>query len=228
MTQALAGFNQHGIVLATDSRATRFDAAGRPETFNVNKLFPLNRRTAILSGGAGVSVPLSLALIRQLARHPGPLELEDMVDFAIPFLSQGYRRHLEAHGPEAEGFRRLYFILAAYVPGGAGVTPGPPPAEAPGSPHAPRGAPPYQMVLLGSEDNELPLKRIKIGNLVVMPRNLGMEMRLFKVLMEGADLVDILRLSQEFLESQAALKAEVGPPFHFATVTSRGYQSIIL
>jgi hypothetical protein len=82
MTQALAGFNEHGIVLATDSRATRFDAAGEPEIFSVNKLFALNRRCAILSGGAGVSVSLSFALRRQIARHPGPLELEELVDFA--------------------------------------------------------------------------------------------------------------------------------------------------
>ena len=40
MTQALAGFNEHGIVLATDSRATRFDAAGRAEYFQVKKLLP--------------------------------------------------------------------------------------------------------------------------------------------------------------------------------------------
>ena len=116
MTQALAGFNEHGIVLATDSRATRFDAGGQPEVFNVNKLFALNRRCGILSGGAGVSVSLSLALRRQIARHPAPLELEEMEEFALPLLSQGYGRHLETHGPEAEGFRRIYFILAGYVP----------------------------------------------------------------------------------------------------------------
>ena len=116
MTQALAGFNEHGIVLATDSRATRFDAAGQPEVFNVNKLFALNQRCGILSGGAGVSVSLSLDLRRQIARHPGPLELEELVEFALPLLSQGYGRHLETHGPEAEGFRRIYFILAGYVP----------------------------------------------------------------------------------------------------------------
>ena len=40
MTQALAGFNEHGIVLATDSRASRFDAAGRAEYFQVKKLLP--------------------------------------------------------------------------------------------------------------------------------------------------------------------------------------------
>jgi hypothetical protein len=208
MTQALAGFNEHGIVLATDSRATRFDAAGQPEIFNVNKLFALGRSVAILSGGAGVSVSLSLALRRQIARHPGPLELEEMVEFAVPFLSQGYQRYLEVHGPEIEGFRRVYFILAGYVPDS------PPPH--------------FQMVLLGSEDNELPLKRIKIGNVVVMPRNLGMEMRLFKALNQGADLIEALSLSKDFLERMAAIKEEVGPPYHFATITSQGYQPIIL
>jgi hypothetical protein len=208
MTQALAGFNEHGIVLATDSRATRFDAAGKPEIFNVNKLFALRHSSAILSGGAGVSVPLSIALRGQIARHPGHLELEEMAEFAIPFLSQGYQRHLEEHGPEAEGFRRIYFILAGYVPDS------PPPH--------------FTMLLLGSEDNELPLRRIQIGNVVVMPRNLGMEMRLFKALNQGADLEEVLHLSQDFLEKMAAIKEEVGPPFHYATITSRGYQAIIL
>jgi hypothetical protein len=208
MTQALAGFNQHGIVLATDSLATRFEAAGQPEMFNVNKLIALGRRAAILSGGAGVSVPLSLALRHQIARHPGPLELEEMVEFSLSFLSNGYARHLEAHGPEDEGCRRIYFILAGYVP------------------HSP--PPHFQIVLLGSEENELPLRRIQVGNVVVMPRNLGMEMRLVKALNQGADLEEILHLSKEFLEKMAAVKEEVGPPFHFATITSQGFQPIIL
>ena len=208
MTQALAGFNEHGIVMATDSRATRFAASGQPEVFNVNKLFALNRCCGILSGGAGVSVSLSLALCRQIARHAGPLELEEIEEVALAFLSQGYGRHLETHGPEAEGFRRIYFILAGYV------------ADSP-PPH-------FNMILLGSEENELPLRRLQTGNVMVMPRNLGMEMRLFKALSQGADLEEILHLSQDFLEKMAAVKEEVGPPFHYATITSRGYQSIIL
>jgi 20S proteasome alpha/beta subunit len=208
MTQALAGFNEHGIVMATDSRATRFDAAGQSETFNVNKLFALDRHCGILSGGAGVSVSLSSALRRQIARHPGPLDLEEMAEFALPFLSRGYEIHLETHGPEAEGFRRIYFILAGYV------------AASP-PPH-------FHLILLGSEENELPLRRIQTGNVVVMPRNLGMEMRLFKALNQGADLEEILHLTKDFLEAMAALREEVGPPFHFATITSRGFQSVIL
>jgi hypothetical protein len=207
MTQALAGFNEHGIVLATDSRATRFDADGQPEIFNVNKLFALNRRTAILSGGAGVSVPLSLALRRYIARHPAPLELEEMAQFALSFLSRGYERHLEAHGPGLEGFRRIYFILAGYA--------------------SHRPPPPFTMILLGSEENE-PLRRIETGNVVVMPRHLGMEMRLFQAFNRGAELVEILRLSRDFLERMAAVKEEVGPPFHFATITAQGYQPVFL
>jgi hypothetical protein len=207
MTQALAGFNQHGIVLATDSRATRFDAAGQPEIFNVNKLFALNKWTALISGGAGVSVPLSFALRRQIARHPGRLDLDELVHFAASFLSRGYERHLETHGPEPEGFRRLYFILAGYV--------------------ADRPPPSFAMVLLASEDNELPLRQVPTGNLVVMPRNLGMEMRLFAALNQGAELSDLLRLSHDFLVKQAEAKEEVGPPFHFATITAKGYEPVV-
>ena len=208
MTQALAAFDEHGIVLATDSRATRFDAAGHPEVFNVKKLFPLGPRCAILSGGAGVSVPLSLALRRVLSRHRGPLDPDEMAQFALPFLSQGYGRHLEKHGPEAQDFRRIYFILAGYSPDQ------PPPG--------------FSLVLLGSEENELPLRVIPVHKVVVMPRNLGMEMRLFKAVSGKAPLPDLLQMSREFLEKMAAAKGEVGPPFYFATITPAGYQPVTI
>jgi 20S proteasome alpha/beta subunit len=208
MTQTLAGLNEHGIVLATDSRATRIDAAGQQESFTVNKLFSLDSHTAILSGGAGVSVPLSLALRQQIIRHPGSLLFEEMVEFALSFLSRGYERHLETRGPEAEGLRRIYFILAGYDPDS------PPPH--------------FALVLLGSEENELPLQQIQIGNAVVMPRNLGMEMRLLQALNRNAHLAEILDLSRDFLKKMAAVNQEVGPPFHFAVITSQGYQPIML
>jgi hypothetical protein len=206
MTQALAGYNEHGIILATDSRATRFDPAGRPEFFSVKKLLSLGSHAALLSGGAGVSVPLSQALKREVGRRRGLDHLEDMVDFALNFLSLGYGRHLERHGPEPEGFRRLYFILA-------GRSEDKPP-------------PGYALFLLGSEENELPLRNIPTTNLVVMPRNLGMEMGLFKALNQGLELAELLGLSKKFLEKMAAAKEEVGPPFYFATITAGGYREV--
>ncbi len=206
MTQALAGYNEHGLFLATDSRATRFDALGHAEVFNVKKLFPLGPHGAILSGGAGVSVPLSEELRRVLARHRGPLAPEEIAQFALTFLSQGYARHLEQHGPEPEGFRRLYFILGGYDPEK------PPPG--------------YQLFLLGSEENELPLRLIPVANQVVMPRNLGMEMRLQKALAAGLSLDKLLEISKDFLEKQEQLKDEVGPPYYYATITPDGFRNL--
>ena len=205
MTQALAAFDDHGVVLATDSRATRFTDAGQSEFFSVPKLYPLGRFSAILSGGAGVSVPLSQALRHEIGRRRGLEDLEYMVEFALEFLNRAYSRYLEQHGPEPEGFRRLYFILAGY------------------SPHYP--PPGYRLYLLGSEENE-PLRVIPVTNQLVMPRNLGMEMRLMKALTANTPLHELLALSQNFLEKQAAAKEEVGPPYYYATITPSGYQPV--
>jgi hypothetical protein len=205
VTQALAAFDNHGLVLATDSRATRFTEGGQAEWFSVDKLFPLGRLAAVVSGGAGVSVPLSLALRHAIGQRRGLDDLEEMVDFALEFLTLGYTRYLRQHGPEPEGFRRIYFIMAGY------------------SEHYP--PPGYKLYLLGSEDNE-PLQIMPVGNLVVMPRNLGMEMRLFKALAADVTLPDLLAMSKEFLAKQAAAKEEVGPPYAYATITPTGYQVV--
>ncbi|MDD3581764.1 MAG: hypothetical protein PHW74_12170 [Desulfobacca sp.] len=203
MTQALVGFNEYGIILATDSRATRFAEDGQSHYSTIEKLFPLGTHAAVLSGGSGVSVPLSLALRHEVEQR-GLVEIQDIVEFAVPFLSRAYGRYLEQHGPELEDLRRIYFILAGYSPNT------PPPG--------------YQAVLLASENNALPLERIPIQPLVVMPRHLGMEIRLLKALQQGTPLAELLTLSCEFLEKMAAAQAEVAPPFYFATITPAGYQ----
>jgi hypothetical protein len=205
VTQALAAFDNNGLVLATDSRATRLADGGQAEFFAVDKLFSLGRWAAMVSGGAGVSVPLSMALRQAIGQRRGLDDLDDMVDFALDFLGRGYAQYLGHQGPEPEGFRRLYFIMAGY----AGHYP----------------APGYKLFLLGSEDNE-PLKIIPVTNQVVMPRNLGMEMRLFKVLAANATLPELLAVSKDFLEKQAAAKEEVGPPYAYATITPAGVQMV--
>src|SRR3974390_895747 len=205
MTQALAAFDDHGLVLATDSRATRFIDGGQAEFFAVDKLFPLGRWAAVVSGGAGVSVPLSLSLRHAIGQRRGLDDLDEMVEFALEFFARGYSQYLRQHGPESEGFRRLYFIMAGYA-----------------DHHPPPG---YKLYLLGSEENE-PLKIIPVTNQVVMPRNLGMEMRLFKSLTANAALPELLTLSKDFLEKQAAAKEEVGPPYAYAAIPPSGFQPV--
>jgi hypothetical protein len=206
LTQAVAAYDIHGLFMATDSRGTRFGEGGRVEAISVKKLLPLGRFAALLSGGAGVSVPLAEGLRRQIERLRGLEDLDNMVEFSVDFLSEGYARHLERYGPEPEGFRRVYFILGGYS----------------------RYYPPpgYKLYLLASEDNELPLRVFALTNQVVMPRNLGLEMQLLKLLPTNPPLVELLVLSKTFLEKQAAAKEEVGPPYYFATITPEGYQAV--
>jgi hypothetical protein len=209
MTQALAGFNANGIVLASDSRATRYTEGGEQEFFSVEKLYPIGLQMAILSGGSGLSVPLSLALRHQLIRREGLMDMEELVAFSLEFLSRGYGQHLERHGPDREGLRRIYFILAGFFP------------ELP--------PPGYRLFLLGSEENELPLRRMEVGNVVVMPRNMGIEVRLSRALSLNGPLDDILKMSRDFLEKMTGIQDVVGPPFFFATLTKeRGYQAVNL
>jgi hypothetical protein len=209
MTQALAGFNANGIVLATDSRATRYTEKGEQEFLSVEKLYPIGTRMAVLSGGSGLSVPLSLSLRHQLIRREGLMDIEELVAFCLDFLSRGYGQHLERHSPDREGLRRIYFILAGFF------------AELP--------PPGYRLFLLGSEEGELPLRRMEIGNVVVMPRNMGMEVRLSRALAQNGPLDEVLKMSRDFLEKMAGIEDVVGPPFFYATLTREdGYQEMTL
>ena len=171
MTQTLVGCNQHGIIMASDSRATRFDAQGRKEFFSVEKLFPLGRYAGVVSGGSGVSIPLTHLLRREVLRR-GLLAVEDILEFAVPFLSEQYGEYLAQHGPEKEEeLRRLNFILAGY------------------SLEDPEHQ--YQIYLVESENNALPFKVTPVQPLLVMPRNLSMEMRFYKALTAGAGLESV-------------------------------------
>ena len=202
MTQTLVGFNQHGIIMASDSRATRFDDQGRKEYFSVEKLFPLGRYAGVVSGGSGVSIPLTHLLRREVQRR-GLLAVEDILECAVPFLSEQYGDYLAQHGPEKEEeFRRLNFILAGYS------------LEDPEH-H-------YQIYLVESENNALPFKVTPVQPLLVMPRNMSMEMRLFKALTAGASLEELNRMCREFLEKVSGLQDGIGPPFYFATITRVG------
>jgi hypothetical protein len=208
MTQALAAFTSEGVIMASDSRATRFNADGQMLYFGVEKLFPLGRYAGVVSGGSGVSVPLTHGLVREVERRR-LVAIEDIVDCAADFLSHGYGRFLAEHGPEPEAeFRRLNFILAGYS--------------------LEQEEHPYQIYLLESENNALPFQVHPVRPLVVMPRNLSMETRLFQAVQQGLPLEQLLELSKEFLIKMSTVQPGVGPPFVFATITRAGFRRLDL
>ena len=109
-------------------------------------------------------------------------------------------------GPEKEEeLRRLNFILAGY------------------SLEDPEHQ--YQIYLVESENNALPFKVTPVQPLLVMPRNLSMEMRFYKALTSGASLEELTRMCREFLEKVSSLQDEIGPPFYFASITRAGYRN---
>lgn len=205
MTQTLVGFNQNGIVMAADSRATRFDEQGGKKFFSLQKLFPLGRYAGLVSGGSGFSIPLSRLLCQEVRRR-GLLLIEDILHLAVPFLSAKYQNFLTFYGPEPrEDLRRLNFIIA-----GCSL----------------EGPDPYQIYLVESEKNALPFKVTPVKPLLVMPRNLGMEINLFHALRNGSCIGSLTRLCQKFLEKISNLQDEVGPPFHFAIINPTGFRSV--
>jgi hypothetical protein len=207
VTQTLVGFNQYGVIMAADSRVTRFDGQGGKEHFSVSKLFPLGRYAGVVSGGSGVSIPLSFNLCQEVRRR-GLLALEDIVKFAVPYLSEHYEAYLRKHGPEPEEeLRRLNFIISGY---------------------SLEGSEQYGIYLLESEKNALPFKVFPVKPLLVMPRSLTMERRFLKALTDGTCLYALTRMCQEFLKKVSGLQDEIGPPLNFASITPAGYRSINL
>jgi len=82
---------------------------------------------------------------------------------------------------------------------------------------------PYQLAFWGSEEGQLPLQRIQIGNSVAIPRTLAGETRLFRMCQENKPLRDLINFAREFLQKQAQTNPQIGPPFWFGTVTASGF-----
>jgi hypothetical protein len=111
MTQALAGFNRHGIVLATDSLASL--RRGRAPGILQRQPFPC--RIAPSPAAAPASACPVLALRQEIAKRRGVKTLKKL-RICLVFLARTYARHPAHHGYGEAGLRRIYFILAGYSP----------------------------------------------------------------------------------------------------------------
>jgi hypothetical protein len=205
MTQILSGICSEGIMVATDSTATTFDASGKERQFPIDKLFAIGSHAFIVSGGMGVSVDLSKRF-KDYAEQRRLVGIEKIIAAAGPYLSDQFRQAMggmDLTGGMEGQLERIYFLVGGYS------------FRSPDDP--------YQFALWGSEGRQLPLQRIQIGNSVAIPRTLAGETRLFRMCQENSQLADLINFAKEFLQQQAKTNPQIGPPFWFGTVTSSGF-----
>jgi hypothetical protein len=206
-------------VLATDSRATRFDGPGEKKHFSLKKLFRLTSHSALLSAGAGIGVEMSLAFQGFLQRR-GTEAIEDVAHIALFFFTDQYGKWSGGRGipfaasplttgktsEEALPLNEVYLILAGYS--------------------FRDRARPYHLHLFSSEGGGTSIKTLPTSHIVVVPRSLSMERRLEAQRETGSALDPLLTLCKSFLKKRSGEGEEVGPPFYFAAITPSGYKEI--
>jgi hypothetical protein len=192
-------------MVATDSVATAFAESGEEKYFSIDKLFPLGSHAFIVSGGMGISVQLSRKF-KEYAEQRRLLGIEKIIAVAGPYLSEQLSEALRQHAGKRVGtgeLDRIYFVTGGYS-------------------FKAKDAP-YQLALWASETGKPPLERIQIGPCLTVPRTMSGELRLFQLCQRDCQLTELIEFASDFLQKQAAVDPQVGPPFWFGTVTSSGF-----
>lgn len=209
MTQILSGICSEGIMVATDSMATTFDENGEESYFPIDKLFSIGSHAFIVSGGMGISVDLSKRF-KEYAEQRRLVGIEKIIAAAGPYLSEQFREALRKPGDKRirrEEVERIYFVVGGYSFKSKDI--------------------PYQLALWGSETGEFPLERIQIGPCLAIPRTMSGEMRLFQMCQRDCQLVELVEFAAKFLQKQAEVDPQIGPPFRFGTVTASGFSRFV-
>ena len=93
MSQLIACKNKNGIVLAVDSMAVDFDGSGRLVERQVNRLFQLTARTAILTGGAAAGENMCRSL-KDFVEQENLDDVEAVYNTALPFMASEYEQFM--------------------------------------------------------------------------------------------------------------------------------------
>lgn len=206
MTQILIHRAEHGIVLATDSRAVVFSGESEDESkhFMVLKIFHPLPNVVLITGGAGYG----LWLCEKFEHYILENDLNDVTaaaDAAISFLQPLSEALKKKHHPSADRpqLDRFYVIVA-------------------GIHHAEAEPPAVDVRLFASDQATDPLHAVEVETVVTIPRQVTLEYRLSHIRQEEVTLDAIERLFEKFLRNTAEMDEDVGPPFHFVRIEPTG------
>lgn len=202
MSQLILYQGTFGIVLATDSRAVRFDPLGEPQHFTLSKLYPLTSTTVLATVGAGYGHQLCQAFqerIRKLPRARG----EDITELAFHFLAG----ELQAQSRQAAqvgdpDLQRVYFVLAGNI--------------------VENSIAPIGFVVYASDHATDSLHPLETDHFVCIPRQLSLETRLRQLAVDETSWEQVEDYCTRFLLRMAATSDDIGPPFLLTRISREG------
>jgi hypothetical protein len=207
MSQLIACKNDTGIVLAADSKAVAFDAAGNLRDLEINRLVQLTPNTAILAGGAAVCESMCLAL-RDFIDGETLVNIEDVYTASLPFLATEYERFMRKaceHLP-VDPLHHVHFIL--------------------GGLSAAKAATPFQLYLIWAKRRLPLLDGDEIASAFSVPRLMSLEHRLARLSSEGKPVEALLPEVRRSMERQAQAGEDIGGPCTYALITRRGFEKV--
>jgi hypothetical protein len=206
MSQVVACKNKNGIVLAVDSKAVDVNANGQIRQITVTRMVQLSPNAAILAGGAAEGEKMALSL-KTFVQGEGLDDAQDVYTAALPFLASEYDRYMRrvCEFLPMDPLHEVHFILAGYT--------------------EKDDQNPYRLHLIWTRKKLPQLDGDKILHVFAVPRIMKLEYKLNQLCEGNAALDSIRKEIQDSLETQAKVREEIGPPFHFAYVTKAGFQN---
>jgi hypothetical protein len=207
MSQLIVCRNQNGIVLAADSKALDFDAAGHVHEYTVERLVQLNETTAVLAGGAVAGAHMADALRRFVAEEK-LTGVEDVYNAALPFLASEYERFMRksCEFMPLDPGHHVHFIIAGRME------------------NDPQN--PFHLYFLWTKRKLPQLDGDEIGAAFAVPRLLRVEYRLSRMASENAPLDRVLSEVSLALERQTEAQEDVAGPFAYAVIDESGFRDL--
>ncbi|MCL6622878.1 MAG: hypothetical protein K6T55_12385 [Syntrophobacterales bacterium] len=206
MGQLMACATIDGILVASDSRAEVFPAAGETEFVTVERLLPLGDRAVIASAGAAEAATLAREFA-DFAKGEGITDIDGLIQAAVPFFSgkvdEFFRKVCEKLPPDP--VINLYLLLAGR-------------REDPHNPH--------RLFILWDRVKPPRVEYTEGTHIFTLPRRLSLEYQLNSLVARGAPLAEVVAVCREAMEKLAARDQFIGPPYHFWTITAQGLMKL--
>jgi hypothetical protein len=205
MSQLMACLNDHGIILASDSKAVDFNSSGEILELTVNRLMPLSHHTAIMAGGAAEGIAICQSL-KNFIVDEGLNDVQAVYNAALPFLATEFDKFMRRRCETLpiDPIHHVYFILGGYTP------------KAPTRP--------FRLYLLWTKKKLPQLDGDEISVAYTVPRIIGLEHKLNQLCRQNSPLDTILLEIKRGMKTQSEKNEEIGPPFYYSFITQDGYQ----